>query len=98
MGTTVPCVICAAQAGQPCRPDCPCRIVQDALDAAHIGSSESEWEATAIRAAHDVSGMAAAGYSRDRIKAHYTAKHPDNADSVNVTVDAAVATYCPLDW
>jgi hypothetical protein len=62
------------------------------------GTSESQWETTAIRAAHDICGKAAAGYSRDGIKAHYTAKNPDNADSVNVTVDAAVATYCPQYW
>lgn len=62
------------------------------------GTSESQWETGAIKAAHDICGMAAAGDSRDGIKAHYTAKHPENADTVNATVDAAVATYCPQYW
>jgi Protein of unknown function (DUF732) len=62
------------------------------------GTSESQWEAGAIKAAHDICGMAASGLSRDGIKAHYTAKHPDNASTVNATVDAAVATYCPQYW
>jgi hypothetical protein len=62
------------------------------------GTSESQWETGAIQAAHDICGKAAAGYRRDGIKAHYTAKHPDDADTVNATVDAAVATYCPQYW
>ncbi len=62
------------------------------------GTSEGDWETTAIKAAHQVCGMAAAGYSRDGITAHYTAKHPDSGDNYKVLVDAAVATYCPQYW
>jgi hypothetical protein len=62
------------------------------------GTSESDWAAGAIKAAHDICGLAASGTSRDGIKAHYTAKHPDNASTVSATVDAAVATYCPQYW
>ena len=62
------------------------------------GVSESQWEAGAIRAAHDICGLAAQGQSRDGIKAQYTAKQPNNANTVNATVDAAVATYCPRYW
>ena len=62
------------------------------------GISETQWQASAIKAAHDICGMAASGQSRDGIKAHYTAKNPDNANNVNVTIDAAVATYCPQYW
>jgi hypothetical protein len=62
------------------------------------GISETQWEAGAIKAAHDICGMAASGQSRDGIKAHYAAKNPDNANNVNVTIDAAVATYCPQYW
>jgi Protein of unknown function (DUF732) len=62
------------------------------------GTSESDWAAGAIKAAHDICGMAASGTSRDGIKAHYTAKHPENASTVNATVDAAVSTYCPQYW
>jgi hypothetical protein len=62
------------------------------------GTSESQWEAGAIKAAHDICGMAAAGYSRDSITARYTARNPDSRDTVKVTVDAAVATYCPRYW
>jgi Protein of unknown function (DUF732) len=62
------------------------------------GTSESQWEAGAIKAAHDICGMAAAGYSRDGITARYAARNPDSGDTVKVTVDAAVATYCPRYW
>jgi hypothetical protein len=62
------------------------------------GISESQWEAGAIKAAHDICGMAASGQSRDGIKARYGAKNPDHADNVNATIDAAVATYCPQYW
>jgi hypothetical protein len=62
------------------------------------GTSESDWAAGAIKAAHDICSLAASGTSRDGIKAHYSAKHPDNASTVNATVDAAVATYCPQYW
>jgi hypothetical protein len=60
--------------------------------------SETQWEAGAIKAAHDICGMAASGQSRDGIKALYTAKNPDNANNVNVTIDAAVGAYCPQYW
>ena len=62
------------------------------------GTSESQWEAGAIRAAHDICGLAAQGQSRDGIAAHYAAGHPDHGNTVRVTVDAAVATYCPQYW
>jgi Protein of unknown function (DUF732) len=62
------------------------------------GTSESQWEAGAIHAAHDICGLAAQGQSRDGIAAHYAAGHPDNGNTVRVTVDAAVATYCPQYW
>jgi hypothetical protein len=62
------------------------------------GVSEPQWQASAIKAAHDICGMAASGQSRDAIKARYAAKNPDNANNVNVTIDAAVATYCPQYW
>ena len=62
------------------------------------GTSESQWEAGAIRAAHDICGLAAQGQSRDGITAHYAAKHPDGGNAVRVTVDAAVATYRPQYW
>jgi hypothetical protein len=62
------------------------------------GTSESQWEASAIHAAHDICGLAAQGQSRDGIAAHYAARHPDNGNTVRVTVDAAVATYCPQYW
>jgi hypothetical protein len=62
------------------------------------GASESQWEAGAIKAAHDICGMAAAGSSRDSITARYAARNPDSRDTVKVTVDAAVATYCPRYW
>jgi Protein of unknown function (DUF732) len=62
------------------------------------GISESQWEAGAIKAAHDICGMAASGQSRDGIKARYAAKNPDNANNVNATIDAAVGTYCPQYW
>jgi hypothetical protein len=62
------------------------------------GISESQWEAGAIKAAHDICGMAASGQNRDGIKARYAAKNPDNANYVNATIDAAVATYCPQYW
>ena len=62
------------------------------------GTSEGDWETTAIKVAHQVCGMAAAGNSRDAITARYTAKHPDTADDYRVLVDAAVATYCPQYW
>ena len=62
------------------------------------GTSESQWEAGAIRAAHDICGLAAQGQSRDGIAAHYAARHPDIGATARVTVDAAVATYCPQYW
>jgi hypothetical protein len=62
------------------------------------GTSESQWETSAINAAHEICGLAAAGYSRNGIKVHCTAKHPDNESTVNVMVDAAMATYCPEYW
>jgi hypothetical protein len=62
------------------------------------GISESQWAAGAIKAAHDICGMAASGQTRDGIKAHYAAKNPDNVNNVNATIDAAVATYCPQYW
>jgi hypothetical protein len=62
------------------------------------GTSESSWEATAIKAAHQVCDMAAAGNTRDAITARYTAKHPDTASDYRVLVDAAVSTYCPQYW
>ena len=62
------------------------------------GIPEAQWEAGAIKAAHDICGMAASGQSRDVIKARYAAKNPDHADNVNATIDAAVATYCPQYW
>ncbi len=62
------------------------------------GTSESDWEATAIKAAHQVCDQAAAGNSRDAITARYTAKHPDTGDNYRALVDAAVASYCPQYW
>ena len=62
------------------------------------GVSESQWEAGAIKAAHDICGMAASGQSRDGIKAHYASKNPGSVANVNATIDAAVATYCPQYW
>lgn len=62
------------------------------------GISESQWEASAIKAAHDICAKAASGQSREGIKAHYAAKNPDEANQVNATIDAAVATYCPQYW
>jgi Protein of unknown function (DUF732) len=62
------------------------------------GISESQWEAGAIKAAHDICGKAASGQSREDIKAHYAAKNPEDVNQVNATIDAAVATYCPQYW
>jgi Protein of unknown function (DUF732) len=59
------------------------------------GISESQWEAGAIKAAHDICGLAASGQSREAIKARYAAKNPGDANQVNATIDAAVAAYCP---
>ncbi len=62
------------------------------------GISESQWEASAIKAAHDICGLAASGQTRDGIKAQYAAKNPDHVNNVNATIDAAVTTYCPQYW
>ena len=62
------------------------------------GASESQWETGAIQVAHEVCGLAAAGNSRDRITARFTAQHPDNGNAVRIMVDAAEATYCPQYW
>jgi hypothetical protein len=62
------------------------------------GISESQWETGAIKAAHDICGMAASGQSRDAIKAQFAAKNPDHANNVNATIDAAVTAYCPQYW
>ncbi len=62
------------------------------------GTAEGDWEATAVKAGHQVCDMAAAGNSRDAITSRYTAKHPDSGDNYRVLVDAAVSTYCPQYW
>jgi hypothetical protein len=62
------------------------------------GMSESRWESTAIQSAHEICGWAAEGYTRQGIKAHLSAKHPDKSDIPNILVDAAIANYCPQYW
>jgi hypothetical protein len=62
------------------------------------GVSESEWERKMIAAGHNVCEMTALGYTREGIKAHEKAEHPDSSHTIDAIVDGAVATYCPQYW
>ena len=54
---------------------------------AHARTSESQWEASAIKAAHDICGLAASGQTPDGIRRNMPPKTLIMSTTMNATID-----------